>query len=87
MGIDTKTYWLTDRQSQCDFNFDFEESVGELGGGLLWFSREMLLWEADRSGWWQFGNLDEGERPPLKAANKRRLRKTEKTFCVCSSEL
>jgi hypothetical protein len=22
MGLDTKTYWLTDRQSQCDFNFD-----------------------------------------------------------------
>jgi hypothetical protein len=21
MGLDTKTYWLTDRQSQCDFNF------------------------------------------------------------------
>jgi hypothetical protein len=25
MGLDTKTYWLTDRQSQCDF--DFEELV------------------------------------------------------------
>jgi hypothetical protein len=23
MGFDTKTYWLTDRQSQCDFDFDF----------------------------------------------------------------
>jgi hypothetical protein len=22
MGIDTKTYWLTDRQSQCDFDFE-----------------------------------------------------------------
>jgi hypothetical protein len=21
MGLDTKTYWLTDRQSQCDFDF------------------------------------------------------------------
>jgi hypothetical protein len=20
MGLDTKTYWLTDRQSQCNFN-------------------------------------------------------------------
>jgi hypothetical protein len=20
MGLDTKTYWLTDRQSQCDFD-------------------------------------------------------------------
>jgi hypothetical protein len=24
MGLDTKTYWLTDRQSQCNFDFDFE---------------------------------------------------------------
>jgi hypothetical protein len=23
MGLDTKTYWLTDRQSQCDFDFDY----------------------------------------------------------------
>jgi hypothetical protein len=22
MGLDTKTYWLTNRQSQCDFDFD-----------------------------------------------------------------
>jgi hypothetical protein len=22
MGLDTKTYWLTDRQSHCDFDFD-----------------------------------------------------------------
>jgi hypothetical protein len=25
MGLDTKTYWLTDRQSQCDFDFDSGE--------------------------------------------------------------
>jgi hypothetical protein len=24
MGLDTKTYWLTARQSQCDFDLDFE---------------------------------------------------------------
>jgi hypothetical protein len=24
MGLDTKTDWLTDRQSQCDFDFDFD---------------------------------------------------------------
>jgi hypothetical protein len=24
MGLDTKTYWLTDRQSQCNFDFDFD---------------------------------------------------------------
>jgi hypothetical protein len=28
MGLDTKTYWLTDRQSQCDFDFDY--------GTILW---------------------------------------------------
>jgi hypothetical protein len=27
MGLDTKTYWLTDRQSQYDFDFDFQ--IGE----------------------------------------------------------
>jgi hypothetical protein len=26
MGLDTKTYWLTDRQSQCNFNFDFDSN-------------------------------------------------------------
>jgi hypothetical protein len=26
MGLDTKTYWLTDRQSQCDFDFELELS-------------------------------------------------------------
>jgi hypothetical protein len=24
MGLDTKIYWLIDRQSQCDFDFDFD---------------------------------------------------------------
>jgi hypothetical protein len=23
-GLNTKTYWLTDRQSRCDFDFDFD---------------------------------------------------------------
>jgi hypothetical protein len=27
MGLDTKTYWLTDRQSQFDFDFDLTEAV------------------------------------------------------------
>jgi hypothetical protein len=26
MGLNTKTYWLADRQSQCDFDFDREVS-------------------------------------------------------------
>jgi hypothetical protein len=27
MGLDTKNYSLTDRQSQCDFDFDFDRVV------------------------------------------------------------
>jgi hypothetical protein len=33
MGLDTKTYWLTDRQSQCDFDFDLSYSCAKLGRG------------------------------------------------------
>jgi hypothetical protein len=35
MWLDTKTYWLTDRQSQCDFDFDFatEERSMVVGSG------------------------------------------------------
>jgi hypothetical protein len=33
MGLDTKTYWLTDRQSQCNFNFNSSETQG------VYFSR------------------------------------------------
>jgi hypothetical protein len=41
MGLDTKTYWLTDRQSQCDFDFDFDrdgspgEFLVEFGGSRV----------------------------------------------------
>jgi hypothetical protein len=36
MELDTKTYWLTDRQSQCDFDFDFDRenaNVRNIGQG------------------------------------------------------
>jgi hypothetical protein len=33
MGLDTKTYWLTDRQSQCNFDFDFDYKMLKLGSG------------------------------------------------------
>jgi hypothetical protein len=29
MVLDTKTYWLTDRQSQCNFDFDFDSGLDE----------------------------------------------------------
>jgi hypothetical protein len=30
MGLDTKTYWLTDRQSQYDFDFELIALYGKL---------------------------------------------------------
>jgi hypothetical protein len=33
MGFDTKTYWLTDRQSQYVFDFDFDLSLETLTDG------------------------------------------------------
>jgi hypothetical protein len=27
MGLDTETYWLTDHQSQCDFDFELGQLV------------------------------------------------------------
>jgi hypothetical protein len=33
MWLDTKTYWLTDRQSQCDFDFD---------SGMVCFAKPIL---------------------------------------------
>jgi hypothetical protein len=30
MGLDTKTYWLTDRQSQSDLDLDVEEDSREI---------------------------------------------------------
>jgi hypothetical protein len=40
MGLDTTTYWLTDRQSQCDFDFDFEREL-----------REYLAVKDEKFGW------------------------------------
>jgi hypothetical protein len=33
MGLDTKTYWLTDRQSQCNFDFASGELRAEDSSG------------------------------------------------------
>jgi hypothetical protein len=34
MGLDAKTYWLTDRQSQCDFDFDFDLLGNSVRGAM-----------------------------------------------------
>jgi hypothetical protein len=49
MGLDTKTYWLADRQSQCDLDFDLTSD---------WVSWELLVAEAgDSSGTQRKGNV------------------------------
>jgi hypothetical protein len=42
MGLDTKTYWLTNRQSQCDFDFNLTEKsvIAE-----LWIKDTKPLWK------------------------------------------
>jgi hypothetical protein len=50
MGLDTKTYWLTDRQSQCNFDFDFDVShfvstVRECVLWLQWYFERIIQWE------------------------------------------
>jgi hypothetical protein len=65
VGLDNKTYWLTDRQLQCVFEFDFN-----LAG------RQLRAAEAGSWGRVYFGNLDERERPYVEAATKQRLVKT-----------
>jgi hypothetical protein len=42
MVLDTKTYWSTDRQSQCDCDFEFDVWVKKckrlkLGGGEAYY--------------------------------------------------
>jgi hypothetical protein len=39
MRLDTKTYWLTDHQSQCDFEFDFEASSCRSTDGYKEYTR------------------------------------------------
>jgi hypothetical protein len=70
MRLDTKTDWLTDRQSQCDFVVESFDSCS------------YEKWKAGSWGRGKFGNPEEGERPPLEAAAKQHLVKTEKTLCM-----
>jgi hypothetical protein len=55
MWLDTKTYWLTDRQSQCDFDFDLAVSRESLQA-----DRQLRVAEAeaeDSSGTQRKGNV------------------------------
>jgi hypothetical protein len=64
--------------------------VSELLREPLGFSCcDLLLSEVGSWGREPFGNLEEGERPPLEAATKQRLVKTWlwTLVCVCNTEL
>jgi hypothetical protein len=74
-GLGAKTNWLeVNRQSQSNFDFDFlVESVE---------SSSSEKWETGSWGQGELENLHERERPPLEAATKQRLVRTEKTVCA-----
>jgi hypothetical protein len=44
MGLDTKTYWLTDRQLQCDFDFDLNLESDRISSEQLQVSRKLEEW-------------------------------------------
>jgi hypothetical protein len=54
-------------------------SVQSVPGDIQW---ELQLSEVRSWHWEWFGNPEEGEHPPLEAATKHWLVKTEKTLCV-----
>jgi hypothetical protein len=77
MGLDTKTYWMTDRQSQCDFDSDFDkDQLPSAVSQSRERERERVLRQSVESccscGGGQFGNPEEGERSLLEAATKQR---------------
>jgi hypothetical protein len=49
MGLDTKTYWLTDRQSQCDFDFDFDFDLSSSVSKRM--RRQVCSWQLDFEVW------------------------------------
>jgi hypothetical protein len=55
MGLDTKTYWLTDRQSQCDFDF------GELLEKWNWEFRscKRVVVEEQESREWEYNGVQQ----------------------------
>jgi hypothetical protein len=59
MGLDTKTYWLTDRQSQCDFDYELvklgssREFIAEVGGYQLEVSPAQELATEGSTSWSQ----------------------------------
>jgi hypothetical protein len=46
MGLDTKTYWLTDRQSQCDFDLSLVVRQSPASKGVNTEAEEAMALEA-----------------------------------------
>jgi hypothetical protein len=47
MWLYTKTYGLTDRQSQCDFDFDFEYVQGSYESVVSWRSEARTIFSSE----------------------------------------
>jgi hypothetical protein len=82
MGLDTKTYWLTDRQSQCDFDFvSWKSACEDETGRLVWNGRQpgsQLRVEFCIGGCENRTRAEEAEESPfLKAVARERLVKTQ----------
>jgi hypothetical protein len=95
MGLDTKTYWLTDRQSQCDFHFDFD-----LTGQFSWKSEceeetKRLVWNGRQPGppdqltfdrrSVRYLSTEAEEEPLITSVTKQRLVKTvtDREYIAC----
>jgi hypothetical protein len=73
MGLDTKTYWLTDRQSQYDFDFDLSWGREFATGDCEEKSREFCTWGCENITWAR----EAEESPLLGAVVRERLVKAQ----------
>jgi hypothetical protein len=73
MGLDTKTYWVTDRQSQCDF--DFVSSA--VGIQLVQLGNCSEIGDSQRGR--EAVNADVQGPTTLEAVTRQRLVKTQQT--------
>jgi hypothetical protein len=75
--LDTKTYWLTDRQSQYDFDFDFELKEYKDYNGVVNWELSVALWSVNQ-------RATEAEQfPLLRSSTRKRLMKTLQKNSQC----
>jgi hypothetical protein len=86
MGLDTKTYWLFDRQSQCNFDFDFESVIISV---LKSVAKKRLVKTEDfyvccgYSDNWRLWFRESAIITVLKSVTRKRLVKTEDFYVSC----